>query len=143
MAATSIKSANTSIGLGQVVVSTARNNNLFSDLLPTSLGPNLSHKQVATLLASDEFNIFAVAKYLRKVADAAASISPANLAKTKSSYPRINMHLYALDSASWPDDNVKALGSEYTSKAWDGKIFPHWGDFVFKAYQHVRGTGIF
>ena len=63
IAATSFKRANTSIGLGQVVVSTARRNDLFADLLSKPTRTSLSHEQIARLLASDEFNIFAVAKY--------------------------------------------------------------------------------
>lgn len=140
--AVSIKNANTSIGLGQIVVSTAKSNNLFSDLLPPALVTSLNHKQIATLLASDEFNIFGVAKYLRMVANSAATISPVNLAKTKAVYPGVNITMYAMDSSVWPADNIKALGSEYTSKAWDGRIFSNWGDFVYTAYTNVKSAGI-
>jgi hypothetical protein len=57
-AAVSMKRANTSIGLGQVVVSTAMRNDLFADLLPASVRSGLEHKQVAKYLTSDEFNLF-------------------------------------------------------------------------------------
>jgi len=75
IAATSAKKANTSIGLGQVVVSTARRNDLFSDLLSPGTRGRLAHDQIARLLDSDEFNIFAVAKYIRQVANAATVLN--------------------------------------------------------------------
>jgi len=140
--AVSIKSANTSIGLGQIVVSTAQKDELFSDLLPSKLSKNLKHDQAAMLLASDEFNIFGVAKYLRMVADDAAKISATNLAKTKAVYPGLDIGKYAMNSSVWPPDNIKALGSEYTSRAWDGRIFPYWGNFVYTAYTNIKAAGI-
>ena len=98
---------------------------------------------MATLLASDEFNIFAVARYIRMVANDAAKISPSALSNTKRIYPAINIKAYANNSSTWPDDNVRAMGSEYTSIAWDGKIFGYWGDFVFEAYKNVKNSGVF
>ena len=85
--ATSLMQGNTSIGLGQVVVSTARSRDLFADLVsdPTrtqvraehDLGPG--HEATARLLASDEYNIFAVARYIRQIADQGATKSLAAL----------------------------------------------------------------
>jgi len=149
--ATSIMQGNTSIGLGQVVVSTARNNDLFADLLGSgtrsrqglnaSSGPG--HDATARLLASDEFNIFAVARYLRKVADQGAKIPPSTLPKTAARFPAIDLAAYAGNSTTWPDDNIRALGSEYTSAPWDDKLVSAWGDFVWEAYQDVKASGVF
>ena len=142
-AATSITKGNTSIGLGQVVVSTARNGSLFSDLLSSAVHAALSHAQIARLLASDEFNIFAVAKYIRHVADKASTLNLAALPRTRATYPAINMRAYAGHSSAWPADNLRALGSEYTSAPWDDKLVPAWGEFVHQAQQDIRGSKVF
>lgn len=141
--ATSIMSGNTSIGLGQVVVSTATRNDLFSDLLSSGTRSGLGHDDTAKLLASDEFNIFAVAKYMRQVADDGATRNISTLPSTQSTYPGINMAAYANNSASWPDDNIKALASEYTSRAWDDNIYSYWANFVFEAYKDVQAASVF
>jgi len=53
------------------------------------------------------------------------------------------MAAYGQNSASWPDDNIKALASEYTSEQWDDKLVPGWGNFVFEAYDDVISSGVF
>lgn len=149
-AATSIMQGNTSIGLGQVVVSTARRQDLFADLVGgatrTAEGLNRTSGpgQYATArrLASDEYNIFAVARYIRQVADQGSTLSLAALPNTAATYPGINLLAYANNSATWPDDNIRALGSEYTSTAWDDNLSPGWGEFVFQAYRDVLATGL-
>ena len=135
--------ANTSIGLGQVVVSTARGEDLFSDLLSTSFRSSLNHTCIAMLLASDEFNIFAVARYIRRVANRAAGRSIASLPRTKRAFPGINLAAYAANSRAWPDDNIRALGSEYTSAPWDDRVSVGWGNFVLEAYRDILASGIF
>ncbi len=142
-AATSLMQANTSIGLGQVVVSTARGEDLFSDLLSSSFRSSLNHTCIAMLLASDEFNIFAVAKYIRLVANRAAGRPIASLPRTKRAFPGINLAAYAANSRTWPDDNIRALGSEYTSAPWDDRVSVGWGNFVLEAYRDVLASGIF
>jgi hypothetical protein len=134
--------ANTSIGLGQVVVSTAQKNDLFQDLLSTGTTKGLSHNAVARLLASDEFNIFASARYIRKVADDGAKISIASLPNTQAAFPGIDMLTYAADSSTWPDDNLRALASEYTSTAWDDTVSEGWAFFVYEAYKDVLASGV-
>jgi hypothetical protein len=149
-AATSIMQGNTSIGLGQVVVSTARGRDLFSDLVsaPTRSAAGLSRTSgpgqhaTARLLASDEYNIFAVARYIRQIADQASRLSLAALPNTAARYPGIDLAAYARNSTTWPDDNIRALGSEYTSTAWDDSLVPAWGEFVYQAYLDVRATGL-
>jgi hypothetical protein len=148
--ATSMLRGNTSIGLGQVVVSTARKRDLFADLIsaPTRAAEGLTrssgfgHEAVAHLLASDEYNIFAVARYIRQVANQGAVLSPAGLPNTVAEYPGISFPAYAGNSSTWPDDNIRALGSEYTSTAWDDRLVPAWGEFVYQAYLDVRATGL-
>ncbi len=110
-AAVSIKSANTSIGLGQVVVSTAIKYELFTDLLGQPVRRGLSRKAVATLLASDEFNIFATARYIRYVANLASQQDLRKLPKTRGAFPSIDLRAYAGNPRNWPRDNVRALAS--------------------------------
>jgi hypothetical protein len=148
--ATSIKQGNTSIGLGQVVISTARRHDLFADLASdptrTTYGLNKTsgpgHDATARLLASDEYNIFAVARYIRKVADAGATKSLAALPHTAANFPGIVLAAYAGNSRTWPDDNIRAIGSEYTSEAWDDGLVLDWAEFVYQAYRDVVATGI-
>jgi hypothetical protein len=140
--ATSVAGANTSIGLGQVVVSTARDNDLFRDLLPSHVTSSLSHNEIAALLASDEFNIFASAKYIRQVANSGWSQNISSLPNTQRAFPGIDMGKYAGHSNAWPRDNLRALASEYTSRAWDDRLSEGWGYFVNEAYNHVKGAGI-
>lgn len=133
---------NTSIGLGQVVVSTARRNDLFQDLAPTSLTSRLSHTQIANLLASDEFNIFATARFIRLVANQAAGISIATLPNTQANFPNIRMGAYGGHSNTWPADNVRALASEYTSRAWDDRLSTGWAWFVDQGFQTIMNNGV-
>ena len=137
-----IAKGNTSIGLGQVVVSTAQNNDLFQDLLSSGTRGGLSHNDVARLLASDEYNILAAARYIRKVADDGAKIGIATLPNTKAAFPGIDMPAFAADSSTWPDDNLRALASEYTSRAWDDSVSEGWAFFVFEAYRDVVASGV-
>jgi hypothetical protein len=132
-----------SIGLGQVLISTVRRYDLFSDLLSDSVRKNLGHTQIAFLLTSDEFNIFAVAKYIRWVANDGARRNISTLPQTLAKFPGLNLAAYAHNSAAWPDDNIRALGSEYTSTAWDDEFSPGWGDFVFEARRDILAAGVF
>lgn len=108
-AAVSIKSANTSIGLGQVVVSTAIKYELFTDLLGQPVRRGLSRKAVATLLASDEFNIFATARYIRYVANLASQQDLRKLPKTRGAFP---------PSISAPTPAIRATGRGTMSARW-------------------------
>ncbi len=143
-AAASPLSGNTSIGLGQVVVSTAENNDLFADLLSEETRRDLNHGQTAELLASDEFNIFATARYIRQVADQGATFTSDTLhPRFNLAYPDLDPGAYAGHSSTWPSDNVSALGSEYTSAPWDDGVFSGWGGFVNEAYQDVNDSGVY
>ncbi|WP_369148401.1 DUF4157 domain-containing protein [Streptomyces sp. R44] len=143
------KSSSVSIGLGQVTVRTAREKNLFADLVSPSMQTWLATNTEATtqaiahMLASDEFNIFAVARYIRMVADQGATLSLASLPSTAAWTPAIDLSVYARHSSAWTEDHVKLLGSEYTSKPWDDNLVPAWGDFVLEAYRDVRAAGVF
>src|SRR5206468_2323874 len=127
----------------QVVVSTAKNNDLFADLLSPALRGSLTQDKIADLLDSNEFNILAVARYIRKVADDGSKKAIASLPNTQAEYPKINMAAYAGNSSTGPDDNLPALGSEYTSEAWDDQLVPGWGESVFEAYKDVKASGVF
>ena len=143
VAATSVAQANTSIGLGQVLVSTVQHYDLFAGLLGMVTRSRLAHVQIARLLASDEFNIFAVANYIRRVADAGSRMDVTRLPKTKAAFPGINLGAYSGPSSTWPADNIRALASEYTSKAWDDGLSPGWGNFVFEARGDIQAAGVF
>ncbi|MDB5412494.1 MAG: hypothetical protein JWR10_829 [Rubritepida sp.] len=138
-----LKPGNTSIGLGQIVVSTAKKEDLFSRLIDNPFRQVQMSNDVATLLTSDEYNIFGVAKYIRLVADRAVTKSAAVLPKTVAMFPGISFGGYGADSATWPADNIRALGSEYTSRAWDDNLSPGWGDFVYEAYRDILSSGVF
>lgn len=137
-----IAQGNTSIGLGQVVVSTARKHDLFADLMIENRA-SLSHNQIAELLVSEEFNIFAVARYIRITANAAVRHSARTLPETVRLFPGINFALYGRPSEEWPHDNIYVLGSEYTSSPWDDVLRTGWGGFVFEAYVDMTQAGIF
>lgn len=143
IAATSPLRADTSIGLGQVRVLTVRQNDLFADLLSPGTRRGLSHKKIANLLVSEEFNIFAVARYLRKVADAGSKINRWKLPNTLATFPSLNMADYAKNSSFWSPDNIRAIASKYTSNPWDDRPVKGWGDFVLAALRDVRSSGWF
>jgi len=138
-----------SIGLGQVEVKTAREKNLFADQVSTSMqtwlagNTETSNQAIAQMLASDEFNIFAVARYLRLVADQGATKSLAALPNTAAAFPGIDLTRYAADASTWTDDHVTLIGSEYTSKPWDDVLSLGWGDFVLEAYHDVKAAAVF
>ncbi len=140
--AVSIKRVNTSIGLGQVVISTVKKHHLFDDLQVKGVSAALSHHAIAEMLTSDEFNIFAVARYIRHVADEATKLSLSSLPNTQAKFPGIKLAEYTKHSKDWPSDNIRALGSEYTSRAWDDRLSPGWGDFVYEAYTDIKAAGI-
>lgn len=142
IAATSFMKGDTSLGLGQVKVSTAREHDLFSDLLPNSPTANLAHSEISRLLTSEEYNIFAVSKYIRLVADMAARKNVNDLEVTKKVLPNIRLDKFSGHSAMWPHDNIRAIGSEYTSLPWDDEIV-QWADFVFEAYKDIKNGGVF
>ncbi|NNB96207.1 hypothetical protein HI113_20120 [Corallococcus exiguus] len=141
--ATSPVEHNASLGLGQVVVSTATRHSLLSDAISSGTMLHSSHAKTARLLIDDALNIFAVAKYLRILADEAARRSIGGLPVTQSTYPGINMGAYGRRFAALPADNIRALGSEYTSRAWDDVLSVGWGEFVYEAYRDVKAARVF
>jgi hypothetical protein len=143
LGAVSLASANTSIGLGQVVISTVRKHELFDDFQAIGTSKSASQETIAQMLTSDEFNIIAVARYIRWVADRAAGMSIAKLPNTQAKFPNIKLAEYKRHSQYWPDDNISALGSEYTSTAWDDRLSPGWGDFVLSAVRDIKAAGVF
>lgn len=132
-----------SIGLGQILMSTAMKNgaDLLADTVDPETRATLDRSAVARLLASDEHNIFATARYLRSVADAAPGAGP--LPVTSSVYPGFDPNGYS--GSSWSDPNIGAIASEYTSRPWDDRVLPAWGypRDVITAVHDVRRTGLF
>ncbi|MGW1245223.1 eCIS core domain-containing protein [Streptomyces bobili] len=143
------KRSSVSIGLGQVTVKTAREQNLFADLVSPSMQAWLAKNTEATtqtiaqMLASDDFNVFAVARYIRMIADQGARLSLAALPRTAAWTPGLNLSAYAGHSSTWTEEHVKLLGSEYTSKPWDDTLSEGWGEFVLEAYRDVRAAKVF
>ena len=131
----------TSIGLGQVRDDTAQRTDLFSGLLERRRRQALNNSQIATLLTSDEFNIFAVAKYIRHVADLVGKKTAKDLPYTARIFPGINFGAYARAANTWPSANVAALGAEYTSRPWDDRV-TGWGSFVGEAFADMSGAAI-
>ncbi len=137
----------TSIGLGQILMSTGTRNNaeLLSDTVDPETRANLSRNDVARLLTSDEHNIYATARYLRSVADqgAAAGSDPAALPNTRRDFPGIDFSQYA--GSNWSDANIRAIASEYTSRPWDDRnVTPDgYPQFVLDAVNDVRRSGVF
>ncbi len=141
-AALSVKQHNSSIGLGQIVVTTAQKNDLFADLLPKAFRDKLNREQIIRLLASDEFNIFATARYIRLVANRASGMRISDLPQTQRVFPSINLATYRQHSHQWSLDNIKALASEYTSTAWDDHITTGWAWFVEQGYITIKNSSL-
>jgi hypothetical protein len=143
---------NTSTGLGQVTVTTAQRQDLFGDLLGNdpntpsgvnSMRSTISREGTVRRLASDEFNIFAVARYLRIVANEGATKTSAMLPQTVSEFPGVQFPDYANHSSTWPEDNIAVIGMYYTSRPWtDDLRSSGWGEFVRQAYRDIRSTAI-
>jgi hypothetical protein len=130
---------NGSIGLGQIVISTARKD-VLSDTVSSTTEWAASDGTIGRMLSDDVINIFGAARYILRVADAGTSF-PQGRAPT--SLPNFNSAAYARNSANWPRDNVIALGSEYTSIPWDGRWVMVWGRFVADAQDDVKASGVF
>ena len=149
--ATSILQGNTSIGLGQVVVSTATQagpvrrlgHRPNSQRLRRSTRPRAGARgDGADCWPPTSTTSSPSARYIRQVADQGSTLSLAALPNTAAEYPGLDLPAYARNSSTWPPDNIRALGSEYTSTAWDDRLVPAWGEFVYQAYLDVRATGL-
>lgn len=145
---------NGSVGLGQIVISTARNGNLFIDTVSPATLRQAGNPTIARLLSDDAVSIFAAARYLRQTADAGSRETVASLdTKTHAQnpgapgaatlLPGFNPAAYAGNSATWPAANIVALGSEYTSRPWDGAWFLNWGNFVAEARADIVASRVF
>lgn len=106
-------------------------------MLGSGASVSLDHSAVAACLTSDELNIFGVAKYIRQVANEAVKLNVGSLPNTKSSIPKIDLKAYSNNSRLRQDDNIKEVASEYTSRAWDGRLSTGWASFVFEAFKDI------
>ncbi len=124
--------SNTSIGIAQIQMSNAMasSGNVFSDLVPDYL-PRAKRANTAEMLASDEYAIFAAARFIRNLANSGAEIwdSP-ELAETRARFPDVSAD--RLRGNRWNAQTVVLLGSEYTSTPWDNNIHPIWGGVVYQ-----------
>ncbi len=138
-----VYSQTTSIGLGQVRDRTVKDSDLFSGLLTKKRRESLNRKQISLLLACDEFNIFAAAKYIRHVANQGSKLPPGrekDLALER--WPGLDLPAFAKHAKHWPKPNVSALGSEYTSSPWDDKFNKAWGDHVRDAVSDMKDANV-
>lgn len=142
----------TSIGLGQVKGTTAKRNDLFADMLTrqpmkfaaSTARASLNPAQMARLLASDEVNITAVARYLRILIDGGMRHTVASLPNTKAAFPSFDPVAYADPPTTWSTDNIAVLGMCYTSKAWTDKLrSAGWGRFMLEAFHDVKSAALF
>ena len=157
---------NGSVGLGQIVISTARKDDLLADTVSPDTMRKAGNPAVARMLSDDVVSIFGAANYIRRVADAGAAIptsvldqrtrdmaiaqgfDPATLpangtGMVDSLFTGFDPTQYAGNSALWSRGNLSALGSEYTSRAWDGGWSTGWGNFVAQARDDVVSSGVF
>jgi hypothetical protein len=141
LAAVSIMGADTSVGLGQVRIPAVSRLDLFADLLSRETRVKLDRREVATLLVSEEFNIFATARYIRTLADSLSMRSAASMPITLSAFPGVRLDEYERDSTEWPEDNIKALASKYTSTPSGDQPIRDWADFVVQAEKDVVECG--
>ena len=74
------------------------------------------------------------------MADAGAKADIKKLPATKAKFPGIVLSAYSRRGVALPPDNIRALGSEYTSRAWDDRLSPGWGDFVYGLQFHLEFT---
>lgn len=138
-----------SVGIGQVTIKTATMYDLFADLVAPSLREGLSSAtrvqtiRTANMLSSDDLSIFAVARYIRIVANVGASKDISSLPNTASAYGNLNLSLYGGHSSHWTEQHVGLLGSEYTSEPFDDGLRPGWGEFVREAYRDVLAAHVF
>jgi RHS repeat-associated protein len=118
----------TSIGLGQVRISTAITYNLVD---------TLDREQVIKRLQDPERNIEAAARYIRIIADIAAE----KMGKVDD----FDYSTYAKHGNEWDYTNdwtVILIGSEYTSQPWDSD-FVNWGNIVLRHYRRIERMGLF
>ncbi len=147
--------AGTSIGLGQIEVSSAAKYGLLEQVQNARDNASISGGNSAVIgkyLASDEFNIFGVAKYLRIVANlgADAAESPYGgysfmyVGYGAGSISGTDAAILREHSKDWGRDvYIVLIGSEYTSKPFDGKHYKGWGELVLRSYHDVKQSGIF
>jgi hypothetical protein len=137
----------TSIGLGQVLVSTAMRDgaDLLSDTVSNDARAGLTRDGVARLLTSDEHNIMATARYVRALADMGADVGaePGSLPEMRKQFPGLDTDAYRTSTWGQNVDNVRALASEYTSKPWDDKFLPCYSARILMAVEDVRRIQIF
>ena len=52
------------------------------------------------------------------------------------------MAAYANHASTWPEDNIAALASEYTSTAWDDSLVTMWGTLTRATHRAVKRSGV-
>ncbi len=141
--ATSILQADLTLGLGQLTVSAIKRHNLFCDLLSERVCSKLSRKEIVLLILSEEFNIFAVARYIRQMADLGSTLQPTKVEFTRRYFPKIDLPKLSENSSDWPDDNIRLIASNYTSTPWNDLPYAAWAEFVIEAYRDVIAAKVY
>lgn len=131
---------NTSVGIAQIQMKNgmAKNADIFSDLLPSYIrGSN--RVRVASYLASDEYAIFAAARFIRNLAnEGAKKMESGGLPNTRARFP--NATPAVLRGDRWNEDAVMILGSEYTSTPWDDDLHQTWGRLIVNMSELATKT---
>ncbi len=113
-----------SIGLGQIRISTAIQHNLVD---------SSDREEIIKRLMDPERNIEATARYIRIVADMAEG--------SKSYNPGVNFALYKHHGDEWDYNNpytVILIGSEYNSTPWDSYYTDWWGEQVLRNFRSIE-----
>lgn len=143
-------SENTSVGIGQVRIATAKKHDLLG--VKTK---NLSSGEIYKLLINPETNIQAVAEYIRGLADQGARFPTSPKYKSdmdfnywrNTYYPGLDLLDLKKPAAEWCPGHIILLGSEYTTHPFDSveplKWDFGWGLNVLMAFQDILKSGIF
>ena len=145
----------TSIGLGQIEVSSAVKYGLLEQVQNSRDSASINSGNTGVIgkyLASDEFNIFGVAKYLRTVANLGADAAESPFGGYTFMYvgygggtvSGTDATVLREHSKDWEREvYIVLIGSEYTSKPFDGQHYRGWGELVLRSYKDIKQSGVF
>ncbi|MFT5821032.1 MAG: hypothetical protein ACI8ZM_002281 [Crocinitomix sp.] len=144
-----------SVGLGQINVSSANKYDLLDNVQNSQDQTDINNGNTSVIgkyLASDEFNIFGIAKYIRHVADMGAKISGEVFGSYTfmqtgfgaGSLSKADLAVLSEHSGNWGREvYIVLIGSEYTSKPFDMIHYKGWGELVLHSYHDIKLSGVF
>jgi hypothetical protein len=131
-----------SVGIAQIHTHTAGAGAIRDTVSDKTMAWSGVRQDVGRLLSDDVVSIFGAARYIRQVADQGAALT-APPAGAATGFPGLDLGSLAGNSAAWSRDTLRAVGSEYTSRAWDGKWVSGWGSLVATARDEIVASGVF